>query len=123
MEVNVTPDPKVLAERPLLDLEQFDAARAALKDRFGSLVELYRTDSQRLTKELVAALRAGVLADVVFVSHTIKSSSRTLGALRAAAFAEAIEHQARRMADGPQDIPALARLGVGLGQALTARIA
>ncbi len=85
---------------PLMDLRDFQRTRSSMK-KFDALVSFYRTDSRNYLDMLARAIAEGARDEGVLPAHTLKSSSRILGATGLAALAEIMENRLR----GQEDIP------------------
>lgn len=89
---------------PVVDKPVFEDARAMMRDKFSEMVQYYIEDAQDYIKHILQGVDEGDASKVAAYSHTIKSSSKQLGALVVADIAEKIELNARRIADDDGDI-------------------
>jgi signal transduction histidine kinase/CheY-like chemotaxis protein len=78
------------AKIPLFDRAAFDAARAAVS-RFDTLIGFYRADTATYLAQLAEAIATRSLEAGVLPAHTIKSSSRMVGASGLSRLAELME--------------------------------
>lgn len=81
----------------LLDMDAVEKAKAILKDKYGQMVGLYLEDVEQYLTEIKRALGAHDAGAIVLPAHTIKSTSKRMGAMRLSYIAEDIEHKARDM--------------------------
>lgn len=79
---------------PLMDLRDFDRTRRAMK-KFDTLLAFYQADSRMYLDVLADVFANGKLEDGILPAHTLKSSSKVLGATAVAALAEAMEKRLR----------------------------
>lgn len=79
----------------LLDQRILNEAKAILKDKFDVLLDCYLEDVQNYIKEMEEAVQRKSIVDVVRPAHTIKSTSKRMGALRLSAIARTMEETAR----------------------------
>ncbi|MCQ8783762.1 hybrid sensor histidine kinase/response regulator [Mangrovibrevibacter kandeliae] len=93
-DVAAPPAPVTRAKIPLIDVTAFRQTRAAMK-KFEALVSFYSADTADYLQTIKDALALGRIEDAVMPAHTIKSSSRILGASGLAALAEEFERRAR----------------------------
>jgi signal transduction histidine kinase/CheY-like chemotaxis protein len=80
---------------PLIDSEAFKTTRNSMK-KFDTLISFYQNDTAEYLDTIKQALTAGDAETAVMPAHTIKSSSRVIGALGLAALAENFELRARQ---------------------------
>lgn len=78
----------------LMDPQAFERTRSATK-KFDSLLSFYRKDTKDYLETIRVALVSNRPQDAVLPAHTIKSSSRMLGATGLAALAENMESRLR----------------------------
>ncbi|GAB5375985.1 MAG: hypothetical protein AcusKO_24470 [Acuticoccus sp.] len=86
--------PTASGKTPLLDAEVFHTTRRSMKN-FNTLVDYYRSDTADYLKTIKEALDMERIEDAVMPAHTIKSSSRIIGAMGLALLAENLEARAR----------------------------
>ena len=93
-------DPSALpVDAPVLDMKTFRATQGAMSN-FDVLLEFYRTDTASYLAQIQAALATEQPDDAIMPAHTIKSSSRIVGAEAMASLAEIMEQQAKSAAPG-----------------------
>ncbi len=80
---------------PLVDVGAFEATRAVV-GKFDMLIDFYRKDTVSYLTAIREALAMGRIEDAVLPAHSIKSSSRTIGAQGMAKLSEYLEYQARQ---------------------------
>lgn len=90
------PPPRPDASRTvsLFDDSTFTTLRQTMR-AFPALVGLYRTDTQTYLQQIDDALSLGDKGEAVLPAHTIKSSSKIIGATGMAALAETMESRLR----------------------------
>ena len=79
---------------PLMDLREFEKTRSAMKN-FDALISIYRTDTAQYLEGLAQALLGGDIEGAVLPAHTIKSSSRMVGASGLSALSASLETKLR----------------------------
>ncbi|GGE11776.1 hypothetical protein GCM10011390_33610 [Aureimonas endophytica] len=94
---------------PLVDAVLFQQTRAAMT-KFEALVSFYKTDTELYLRTIREALATGRIEETVLPAHTIKSSSRILGALGLALLAE--EFEKRVLAEGKASMDELNALAM-----------
>lgn len=82
------------AKVPLMDIADFERTRKAMK-KFDVLLSLYRNDTAEYLKVIRQELGVGNLQNAILPAHTIKSSSRMVGASGLSALAENMEKRLR----------------------------
>ena len=92
--------PPPASAAPVLDEEIFHEAQSILKAKFDHLLDCYLEDIENYMAEMQEALSRKSVNDIVRPAHTIKSTSKRMGAMRLAEFARAIEEQARSVEQG-----------------------
>ncbi|ORE96818.1 multi-sensor hybrid histidine kinase [Stappia sp. 22II-S9-Z10] len=98
-----TPAAAAKPKVPVLDLAIFEETRRSMK-KFQTLLDFYKSDTEAYLETITQALAEGKIEDAVMPAHTIKSSSRIIGASGLALLAERFETSARR------DTPPVAEL-------------
>jgi HPt (histidine-containing phosphotransfer) domain-containing protein len=78
----------------LFDEATFETLRTTMRS-FPQLIELYRTDTVDYLNQIEKALALGEKEEAVLPAHTIKSSSKIVGATGMAALAEVMEKRLR----------------------------
>ncbi len=76
---------------PLLDIEVFNNLKALMEEAFPDLIESYLEDAPKLMSDLHNSSREADLKVLVRAAHTLKSSSKNIGAMMLASKAEDIE--------------------------------
>lgn len=79
----------------LLDKTAYNLAKQTMKARFPLMVEYFLEDTQDYIATIEKAIAANTLQDAALASHTIKSSARSLGAIKLSNIAQDIEFTAR----------------------------
>jgi PAS domain S-box-containing protein len=91
---------KEVSERNIiLDKDILQEAREVLKDRFDFMLTCYIEDVETYLQEIRAAIESRNIEGIVRPAHTIKSSSKRLGALSLSEVAMQIELMAREAAN------------------------
>ncbi|HEU4838660.1 MAG TPA: response regulator [Micavibrio sp.] len=110
-EISVSEDDGAANEKrddTIIDYALLEEARSLLKDKFDLLMDHYIEDVENYIRDIETAAACGDMEAVVRPAHTIKSTSKRMGALRLADLALAIELGARDAAKaGQPDAPAL----------------
>ena len=83
----------------LVDIAMLNEARSLLKDKFAFLLGCYIDDVESYIKEMNDALAGKNIDGIIRPAHTIKSTSRRMGALPLSDMAARIERAARDAAD------------------------
>ena len=98
----------------VLDLPTVANARKMLKGRYDEMVHVYLDTSEEYVTALKQAISAENIEDMIRPAHSLKSSSRQMGAAKLAEFAFEIEKAAKSAtrepingAPPPEDIPIL----------------
>jgi CheY-like chemotaxis protein len=84
---------------PLLDRAALEEARALLKDKFDFLLGCYIDDVENYIREIQDAVTSRNIEGVVRPAHTIKSTSKRMGAMQLSDVARDIESEAREAAN------------------------
>jgi signal transduction histidine kinase/CheY-like chemotaxis protein len=91
----ITPRPSGTAEKvPLMDLAILKQTRDLVRN-FDKLLSLYRSDTRTYLDMLLEQIAKDELADAVLPAHTIKSSSKIIGATGIASLAGSMETRLR----------------------------
>lgn len=88
-------------ETDLIDYAVLREAEDIFRDKFNFVIDCYIEDVAQLFTDIETALQASHVSDILRPVHTIKSSSRRLGALPLANLAENLE---RRIRETPDDM-------------------
>lgn len=96
---------------PLMDMGEFNRTRQAMK-KFDTLLSLYRSDTAAYLKNLRMALESGKGDEGVLPAHTIKSSSKIVGAVGLATLSAAMEERLRtgKVSNTADLLPLLAKM-------------
>ncbi len=78
----------------ILDMAAVLESRQVLKEKYPSMLSYYVEDITGYMDEIKTALETGIVKAAVRPAHTIKSSSRRMGAARLSDLAEELEHAA-----------------------------
>lgn len=116
-QTEVTSSPSYSSDTSaVLDTQTVTNARKMLKSRYEEMVHIYLHTSEEYIAELKKSLSAQQIAEMIRPAHSLKSSSRQMGAVKLADFAFEIEKAAksatREPINGaalPEDIPELLR--------------
>ncbi len=89
----------------LFDFNALAEAKEMMKAKFGTMVKYYLEDSENYISAISAAVGAGNVEAIIAPSHTLKSSSMQMGALRLSSIAREMEAMARAQSSaGKPDI-------------------
>ena len=91
----------------LIDREALASFRARMKTKFPAMVSIYLEDTERYIREIAESFGKGELSEVIRPAHTIKSSSRIVGATAVSKLAADLEALAK---SSPQHDPPAADL-------------
>lgn len=83
----------------IIDYRMLDEARALLKDKFDTLLGCYIEDVENYIMEIQDAAISKNIQNMVLPAHTIKSTSKRMGALRLSDIAKDLELAAREAAN------------------------
>ncbi len=83
----------------ILNAAMFNEAKQILKDRFDFLLGCYIDDVESYINEIQDAVSNNNIEGIVRPAHTIKSTSKRMGAMRLSDIAMSIEHAAREAAN------------------------
>jgi HPt (histidine-containing phosphotransfer) domain-containing protein len=89
-----------MTDAPVLDISVFAEARDAMRDRFGKVISFYLEDTTSYIEKIRSGLGTQNAEAIVPPAHTIKSSSRQLGAIRLSELAKDIELTCRDIVKG-----------------------
>jgi HPt (histidine-containing phosphotransfer) domain-containing protein len=94
-----------MTDATILDLAAIAEAKATMKAKFPTIVQYFLEDSETY----IGSIRAGIVAasaeQIISPAHTLKSSSRLMGAMRVSDIAKAMEALAReQVASGKNDM-------------------
>jgi HPt (histidine-containing phosphotransfer) domain-containing protein len=104
-EGNPSPSGPLAEEAPITAVgtfgtEALDNLRDLMGERFPRVVRFYLEDGEAYVRNVRDAAVRHDPAAMVRPAHSLKSSSREIGAIGFASVAEALEHKARRMSEG-----------------------
>ena len=105
-------------ETLLIDEDDVTNARNILKEKYDDMVGVYLENSRQRIEEIMQALQANDIEAVIRPAHTLKSSSKQMGALRLSNMAKNIEYAAKEIlkddAANNQDITFIDHTATGL---------
>ena len=87
-------------EDPVLDDEAIENARSILKDKYDEMVNVYIDNSWTHVEDIEKALADQNIEAVIRPAHTLKSTSKQMGALKLADQAKDIEYMAKAIQNG-----------------------
>ena len=109
-ESNVTPIRKEqVAEKsedvaaPILDMEAVENARNILKGKYDEMVNVYINNSWEQVEEIIKAINENDIESVIRPAHTLKSTSKQMGALKLSDAAKEIEYSAKAIQKGEEE--------------------
>lgn len=85
-----------------LDKELVNTARNILKNKYDEMVDVYIHDSWNYAEEIKVALKNKDITELIRPAHTLKSSSKQMGAVILSEIAKEIEHLARTVTNEEQ---------------------
>lgn len=89
----------VVSGAGVLDSIAVASARDILKDKYDTMIDVYMKGSRERVEDIIKALNAHDIESVIRPAHTLKSSSRQMGAIRISDLAMDIEKAARIIAE------------------------
>lgn len=89
---------------PLLDQAAYDEARILMKDKFDDLMSCYIEDVEAYIREMHDALSRKDMQAMILPAHTIKSTSKRMGAVYLSEIAKSIELFAKEAANNNQAV-------------------
>ncbi|MGE0251548.1 MAG: Hpt domain-containing protein [Dongiaceae bacterium] len=92
---------------PVIDPELVQEAKQAMKSKFPMMVEYYLEDAHAYIQVICSAYREQNAAKLLAPAHTLKSSSRQMGALQLSELAREIETLTRAVIDGGPQLKTL----------------
>jgi len=96
---DVVSTPQAVDGEALLDLGAIEELRSEMADMLPTMIDYYLEDSVGYINEITSALEAGKLTPMVAPAHTLKSSSRQLGAVQVSEIACELEEMARTLTE------------------------
>lgn len=81
----------------ILDEEAIKNAQSILKSKYGEMVTLYIDNSQERIEEISQAINQNDIEAIIRPAHTLKSTSRQMGAIKLSDIAETMEKNAKAM--------------------------
>lgn len=84
----------------ILDEEAVNSAREILKGKYDSMVTVYIENSREYINEMTKALQANDVEAIIRPAHTLKSTSKQMGAMKLSEIAKNIEYMAKALAQG-----------------------
>ena len=97
-----------------LDPQAFEIAKETLQQKFEKIIGYYLEDIQSYIGSIREGLEVHSLEMIIPAAHTIKSSSRQLGAFALANYAANIEEKARSQISGKEDFIKIEEICVDL---------
>ena len=89
----------------LFDFNALAEAKETMQSKFGTMIEYFIEDSESYITAIRTAMAAGSIEGIISPSHTLKSSSRQMGALRVSNIAMEMEALSREMSSaGRRDV-------------------
>ncbi len=94
-----------ISETRLIDIDAVENARSILKAKYDEMLNVYIDNSWERVEEIVAALKAKDMQAIIRPAHTLKSTSKQMGALKLSDIAKEMEAEAKMLqeADGFKD--------------------
>lgn len=94
----------------LLDINIFDDAKAMMQHKFSRIIGYFFEDTQTYLDSIEKGITQKDASLIIPAAHTIKSSSRQLGAVQLSALAAALEEGAKEYLKNQQDFAGLHHL-------------
>ncbi len=94
---------KVLTEEPhdvVLDPDAVENARSILKDKYGEMVNVYIDNSWERVEEISDAINSNDIEAIIRPAHTLKSTSKQMGAMKLSDISKDIEQIAKALNNG-----------------------
>lgn len=85
---------------PILDDEAIENARSILKSKYDEMVHVYINNSWERVDEIMNAINQNDIEAVIRPAHTLKSTSKQMGAIRLSDIAKEIEYNAKAIHKG-----------------------
>ncbi len=83
----------------IIDENEFDALKASIGEKISLMLEYYIEDTEMYFKQMEDARSTGDFETILMVAHTLKSSSRQVGANRLGQISEDIEEGGKALKD------------------------
>lgn len=80
---------------PILDVKAVENARNILKGKYDEMVDLYIDNSWERVEEIVQAINENNIETIIRQAHTLKSTSKQMGAFKLAAAAKMVEYNVK----------------------------
>lgn len=87
-----------MSECELFDLDALAEAKETMKAKFPTMIQYFLEDSESYIAAVKASIEANNVEGIIAPSHTLKSSSRQIGAQRLSNIAKNIESLSREQA-------------------------
>ncbi len=84
---------------PLIDEELLEEARSIMKDKFDFFIDCFIEDVEKYMADIDSAVKNNKMEDMILPAHTIKSTSKRVGAVILSDLAKHIELTAREAAN------------------------
>lgn len=91
-----------MIEAPILDMAAVAEAKAMMKAKFPTMVQYYLEDAETYIGAIRDGIASASAANITLPAHTLKSSSRQMGAMRVSDIARTMETLARDLSDAAQ---------------------
>lgn len=90
---------------PLVSPDMVSSAKETLKDKYGEMLQLYVSTSKSQIDEIKSAYANNNIQAIIRPSHTLKSTSKQMGALKLAECAKDIEYAAKSYCNQNEGAP------------------
>lgn len=104
-EEQISPHPLLIEEKPaentntekndLIDKDAVENARNILKGKYDEMVVVYIDNSWERVEEIMQAIENSSITDIIRPAHSLKSTSKQMGALKLADMVKEIEYMAK----------------------------
>ena len=99
----IPPIRKEQQDNDVLDAEAVNNARSILKAKYDEMINVYIDNSWERIEEIMNAINENNIEAVIRPAHTLKSTSRQMGALKLSDMAKEIEYTAKAIHSGEAD--------------------
>jgi HPt (histidine-containing phosphotransfer) domain-containing protein len=110
-----------MTDMPLIDKASFEEARSMMKAKFPAILQYFLEDAEGYIGAIRKGVAAGKSVEIFPSAHSLKSSSRQLGAIRLSELAKELELLARNQVEsGKEEMRPLGDLLANLEQTFQA---
>lgn len=100
-----------MTDAAILDMIAFNEAKATMKAKFPTMVQYFIEDTETYIGAIREGIAVGIAEKIVSPAHTLKSSSRQMGAIHMSEIAKEMEALAREQSGaGESQMPPFSAL-------------